>query len=164
MLMYEILECSSWMKWPSFSASQSMLCAKIHLLFTAFKENKHYQTSPADSSNLAQKSGLLHFPLAFREWTRSEHAHLNICNWFEWSLEPLCLNLSVLEAHRLVFTNLMWDLLASCHTGDSRSSLRVCEWKVCQMSMPIYHVYGTPIWSNNCPFGLVENTLKKLWI
>lgn len=56
MLIYEILECSSWMKWPSLSASQSMLCMKIHLFLAVFKVNKHYRTSPADSSNLVQAS------------------------------------------------------------------------------------------------------------
>lgn len=140
MLVYEILECSSWVKWPS----QSMLCVKIHLLLTVFKVNKHYITSPADSANLVQKSGFCIFRLT-SERTRSEHACLHICYWFEESLEPLRLNLSVWEAHtycRLVFTDLLWDLLASCHTGDRGSSLCDCEGKVCQMSMTIYHVCG----------------------
>lgn len=141
MLMYEILECSSWMKRPSLSASQSMLYVKIHLLLTVFKVNKLYIMSLADSSNLVQKSGFCIFHLP-SERTISEHAYLHICYWFEGSLEPLCLNLSVWGAHRLVFTDLMWDLLASCHTGDRGSSLCVCEWKVCQMSMAIYHVRG----------------------
>ncbi len=78
MLMYEILEWSSWMKRPSLSASQSMLCVKIHLLLTVFKVNKHYIMSPADSSNLLQKSGFCIFHLP-SERTRSEHVHLHIC-------------------------------------------------------------------------------------
>lgn len=74
MLMYEILECSSWVKWPSFLALQSMLCVKIHLRFTAFKENKHYRTSCRFlkfSSEIRASAFSTCLQKVNQEWTRS---------------------------------------------------------------------------------------------